>query len=148
MMQEVINIIFSEIEVYSSILSEKVDIKKANIVKKRGMSPDCHLLIRISLWLKLNYKIMPRPKGSVNKVTAQVKEQLQNLIDTVMSRIDVDAMTTRQKVQLFIFIFFVKLLSQNNFKIEEVVNDEYHYANNEHCFIFHHHLFLHPFFFV
>ena len=51
MMQEVINIIFSEIEVYSSILSEKVDIKKANIVKKRGMSPDCHLLIRISLQL-------------------------------------------------------------------------------------------------
>ena len=91
---------------------------------------------------------MPRPKGSVNKVTAQVKEQLQNLIDTVMSRIDVDAMTTRQKVQLFIFIFFVKILSQNNFKIEEVVNDEYHYPNNEHCFIFHHHLFLHPFFFV
>ena len=91
---------------------------------------------------------MPRPKGSQNKVTTEVKEQLQNLIDAVVNRIDVDAMTTRQKVQLFIFIFFVKLLSQNNFKIEEVVNDEYHYANNEHCFIFHHHLFLHPFFFV
>ena len=49
MKQEVINIIFSEIEVCSSILSEKVDINKANIVKKIGMPPVCHLLIRISL---------------------------------------------------------------------------------------------------
>ena len=43
---------------------------------------------------------MPRPKGSVNKVTAEVKEQLQNLIDTVVNRIDVDAMTTDQKLKL------------------------------------------------
>ena len=43
---------------------------------------------------------MPRPKGSPNKVTAEVKEQLQNLIDTVVNRIDVDAMTTDQKLKL------------------------------------------------
>ena len=43
---------------------------------------------------------MPRPKGSVNKVTAEVKEQLQNLIDTVVNRIDVDSMTTDQKLKL------------------------------------------------
>ena len=43
---------------------------------------------------------MPRPKGSTNKVTAKVKEQLQNLIDTVVNRIDVDAMTTDQKLKL------------------------------------------------
>ena len=36
---------------------------------------------------------MPRPKGSINKVTAEVKEQLQNLIDTVVNRIVVDSMT-------------------------------------------------------
>ena len=46
---------------------------------------------------------MPRPKGSVNKVTAEVKEQLQNLIDTVVNRIDVDAMTTDQKLKLLQF---------------------------------------------
>lgn len=34
---------------------------------------------------------MPRPKGSVNKITTEVKEQLENLIDEVMNRIDVDA---------------------------------------------------------
>ena len=43
---------------------------------------------------------MPRPKGSVNKVTAEVKEQLQNLIDTVVNRIDVDSMTSDQKLKL------------------------------------------------
>ena len=43
---------------------------------------------------------MPKPKGSVNKVTEEVKEQLQNLIDTVVNRIDVDAMTTDQKLKL------------------------------------------------
>ena len=43
---------------------------------------------------------MPRPKGSQNKITREVKEQLQNLIDTVVNRIDVDAMTTDQKLRL------------------------------------------------
>ena len=43
---------------------------------------------------------MPRPKGSKNTITTEVKEQLQNLIDTVVNRIDVDAMTTDQKLKL------------------------------------------------
>ena len=40
---------------------------------------------------------MPRPKGSPNKLTTEVKKQLQSLIDEVVNRIDVDAMTTDQK---------------------------------------------------
>ena len=43
---------------------------------------------------------MPRPKGSPNKVTAEVKEQLQNLIDEVVNRIVVDSMTIDQKLKL------------------------------------------------
>ena len=43
---------------------------------------------------------MPRPKGSQNKITTEVKEQLQKLIDEVVSRIDVDSMTTDQKLKL------------------------------------------------
>ena len=43
---------------------------------------------------------MPSPKGCPNKVTAEVKEQLQNLLDTVVNRIDVDSMTTDQKLKL------------------------------------------------
>ena len=42
---------------------------------------------------------MPRPKRSQNKITTEVKEQLQNLIDEVVNRIDVDAMTTDQKLK-------------------------------------------------
>ena len=43
---------------------------------------------------------MSRPKGSQNKLTIEVKEQLQNLIDEVVNRIDVDTMTTDQKLKL------------------------------------------------
>ena len=43
---------------------------------------------------------MPRPKESQNKVTTEVKEQLQDLIDTFVDRIDVEAMTTDQKLKL------------------------------------------------
>ena len=43
---------------------------------------------------------MARPKGSTNKITTEVKEQIQNLIDTVVNRIDVDTMTTDQKLKL------------------------------------------------
>ena len=43
---------------------------------------------------------MSRPKGNTNKITVEVKKQLQNPIDTVVNRIDVDAMTTDQKLKL------------------------------------------------
>ena len=43
---------------------------------------------------------MPRPKGSQNKLTTEVKEQLQNLIDEVVNSIAVDAMNTDQKLKL------------------------------------------------
>ena len=63
---------------------------------------------------------MPRPKGSVKKVTAEVKEQLQNLIDTVVNRIDVDAvqkkrlmeeahkrnLSLKENLRLLVIIFF------------------------------------------
>ncbi len=43
---------------------------------------------------------MPRPKGSTNKITADVKEQLRNLIDEVINSIDVSVMDTNQKLKL------------------------------------------------
>ena len=43
---------------------------------------------------------MPRLKGSQNKVTTEVKEQLQNLIDNVVNSIDMDSMITDQKPKL------------------------------------------------
>ena len=43
---------------------------------------------------------MPRPKGSLNKVTTEVKEQLKNFIEEVAHLIDVDSMTIDQKLKL------------------------------------------------
>jgi len=43
---------------------------------------------------------MPRPKGSKNKLTTEVKEQLQNLIDEVVNSIAVNSMSTEQKLKL------------------------------------------------
>ena len=43
---------------------------------------------------------MPRPKGSPNKITSEVKEQLQNLIDEVVNSIDVNSMDINQKLKL------------------------------------------------
>ena len=43
---------------------------------------------------------MLRPKGSQNKITTDVKEQLQNLIDEVVNSIDVNSMDTNQKLKL------------------------------------------------
>ena len=43
---------------------------------------------------------MPRPKGSQNKVTKEVKDKLQNLIDEVVDSIDVNSMTTTEKLKL------------------------------------------------
>ena len=43
---------------------------------------------------------MPRPKGSTNKITTEVKDQLQNLIDEVVNSIDVNSMDTNQKLKL------------------------------------------------
>ena len=43
---------------------------------------------------------MPRPKGSQNKITTEVKEQLQSLIDTAVNSIDVNSMDTNQKLKL------------------------------------------------
>ena len=44
---------------------------------------------------------MPKPKGRQNKITTEVKEQLQHFIDEVVNRIDVDAMTTDQKLKCY-----------------------------------------------
>lgn len=43
---------------------------------------------------------MPRPKGSTNKITTDVKGQLHNLIDEVINSIDINSMDTSQKLKL------------------------------------------------
>jgi ATP-dependent Lon protease len=43
---------------------------------------------------------MPRPKGSPNKITSQIKEKLSKVIMDAMSTIDIDSMTQNEKLKL------------------------------------------------
>ena len=43
---------------------------------------------------------MPRPKGSPNKITAEIKERLSQVIMDAMSSIEIDSMTQNEKLKL------------------------------------------------
>ena len=43
---------------------------------------------------------MPRPKGSPNKITSEIKERLSQVIMDAMSTIDIDLMTQNEKLKL------------------------------------------------
>ena len=43
---------------------------------------------------------MPRPKGSPNKLTAEIKQKLSEVIMNAMSTIDIDSMTQNEKLKL------------------------------------------------
>ena len=43
---------------------------------------------------------MPRPKGSPNKLTSEIKEKLSQVIMDAMSSIDIDLMTQNEKLKL------------------------------------------------
>ena len=46
------------------------------------------------------YNNMPRPKGSPNKLTSEIKERLSQVIMDAMSTIDIDSMTQNEKLKL------------------------------------------------
>ena len=43
---------------------------------------------------------MPRPKGSPNKITSQIKERLSQVLMDAMSSIDIDSMTQNERLKL------------------------------------------------
>ena len=43
---------------------------------------------------------MPRPKGSPNKLTSEIKERLATIVSNAMSTIDIDSMTQNEKLKL------------------------------------------------
>ena len=43
---------------------------------------------------------MPRPKGSPNKITSEIKERLSQVVMDAMSNIDIDSMTQNEKLKL------------------------------------------------
>ena len=43
---------------------------------------------------------MPRPKGSPNKLTSEIKERLSEVLMDAMSTIDIDSMTQNERLKL------------------------------------------------
>ena len=65
---------------------------------------------------------MPRPKGSPNKITAEIKERLSQVIMDAMSTIDIDSMTQNEKLKLIQIglTYVIPRLKQ----VEEITEEE------------------------
>ena len=84
---------------------------------------------------------MPRPKGSPNKITAEIKERLSQVIMNAMSSIDIDSMTQNEKLKLIQIglTYVIPRLKQvedvsenmpNEFQIE-IIDSLSKYSNDE-----------------
>ena len=84
---------------------------------------------------------MPRPKGSPNKITAEIKERLSQVIMDAMSSIDIDLMTQNEKLKLIQIglTYVIPRLKQvedvsdempTNFQIE-IIDSLSKYSNDE-----------------
>ena len=84
---------------------------------------------------------MPRPKGSPNKITAEIKERLSEVIMDAMSTIDIDSMTQNEKLKLIQIglTYVIPRLKQvedvsenmpNEFQIE-IIDSLSKYSNDE-----------------
>ena len=84
---------------------------------------------------------MPRPKGSPNKITAEIKERLSEVIMNAMSSIDIDSMTQNEKLKLIQIglTYVIPRLKQvedvsenmpNEFQIE-IIDSLSKYSNDE-----------------
>ena len=84
---------------------------------------------------------MPRPKGSPNKLTAEIKQKLSQVIMDAMSTIDIDSMTQNEKLKLIQIglTYVIPRLKQveeitdempTNFQIE-IIDSLSKYSNDE-----------------
>ena len=83
---------------------------------------------------------MPRPKGSPNKITAEIKERLSQVIMDAMSTLDIDLMTQNEKLKLIQIglTYVIPRLKQveeireepRNFQIE-IIDSLSRYSNDE-----------------
>ena len=84
---------------------------------------------------------MPRPKGSPNKITAEIKERLSQVLMDAMSTIDIDSMTQNEKIKLIQIglTYVIPRLKQvedvsdempTNFQIE-IIDSLSKYSNDE-----------------
>jgi hypothetical protein len=84
---------------------------------------------------------MPRPKGSPNKITSEIKERLSQVIMNAMTTIDIDSMTQNEKLKLIQIglTYVIPRLKQvedvsenmpNEFQIE-IIDSFSKYSDNE-----------------
>ena len=84
---------------------------------------------------------MPRPKGSPNKITAEIKERLSEVIMNAMSTLDIDSMTQNEMLKLIQIglTYVIPRLKQvedvsdempTNFQIE-IIDSLSKYSDNE-----------------
>ena len=83
---------------------------------------------------------MPRPKGSPNKITAEIKQKLSEVIMNAMSTLDIDSMTQNEKLKLIQIglTYVIPRLKQveeireepRNFQIE-IIDSLSRYSNDE-----------------
>ena len=64
---------------------------------------------------------MPRPKGSPNRITAEIKERLSEVIMNAMSTLDIDSMTQNEKLKLIQIglTYIIPRLKQ----VEEIIDE-------------------------
>ena len=71
---------------------------------------------------------MSRPKGSVNKLTKEVKETLQDITDKVINTIDIEELDTNQKLK-FLQISLQYLLPRLKHQYNEIDEPISHTVN-------------------
>ena len=64
---------------------------------------------------------MPRPKGSPNKITAEVKEKLQLLIEDLIASLDVNDLDTNQRIKMLQIVlqYVLPRMKHNAIKVNE-----------------------------
>ena len=65
---------------------------------------------------------MPRPKGSPNKITSQVKDKPQLLVDYLIASLDVNELDTNQRIKM-LQIALQYTLPRMKQAINEVIED-------------------------
>ena len=64
---------------------------------------------------------MPRPKGSPNKITSEVKDKLQLLIDDLIASLDVNDLDTNQRIKMLQIVlqYVLPRMKHNAIKVNE-----------------------------
>ena len=65
---------------------------------------------------------MPRPKGSVNKITSEIKEKIADFVSNVFETLDPNTMTQQEKlkfIQLVLSVLYFLILEQHTANLFE-----------------------------